>query len=156
MTKTLSQILFSLALCFFSCSPPQRQFTKDEPKLNSLVGTYKLDTLKADCLSQADKTKDVEFTLNADSTFSVKNFPIFGQLEKYQVCNGNGRWHIEQEKSWNCWGIFIIYDLVVNSQTGDTISTPVTNYFIYGDKEPYKIYVMISDPDQWYGMLLKK
>lgn len=156
MTNTLRQILLVLALGFLSCNSPQRQFTKDEPKLSCLVGIYKLDLSKADCLSETDKTKDIQITLNADSTFSVKNFPIFKEFEKYEVCNGNGEWQIERESSWNCWGIFINYKKLCNSQTGDTITTPITNYFISGDKEPYKIYVMISDPDLWYGILFKK
>jgi hypothetical protein len=156
LTKTLRQIFVFLVLVFFSCNSPQRHFTKNEPKLLSLVGTYKLDLSKADCLSEIDKAKDIQFTLNADSTFSVKNFPIFNDFEKYEICNGNGNWQIERESSWGSWGVFINYKTLLNSQTGDTISTPITNYFIYGDKEPYKIYVMIGDPDTWYGMLLKK
>ena len=157
MTKLSNFIVLLLAIGLSSCYSPYRQFADEEkPEEKNLVGSYKLDLSKADCISDADKEKNPQITLSADGTFSVANFPVFTEFEKYEMCNGKGKWNVEREESWRCWGIFINYNSLYNSQTGDSAKTFITNYFIYGKKDPFKIYVIISDPDLWYGMLFEK
>jgi len=131
-------------------------FATNKPSFNQLIGKYKMDLEKADYISDIDKAKVPEIILNADSTFSVSNFPIFVSFEKYELCNGIGKWSIEKDSSFGTWAISVLYDSLYNSQTLKTKGRLSTYYFVYENKPPYKIYNIANDPDTWAGIIYNK
>ncbi len=61
-----------------------------------------------------------------------------------------------KHSSFESWVIFVRSDSVYNSKTLKATERIGTDYFIYNNKPPYKIYVIAGDPDQWTGVLYKK
>lgn len=137
-------------------SSPYSHFASDKPKFTNLIGTYKIDSKKADYISIKDKLKNPTIILNIDSTFSVTNFPIFGSFEDYELCNGSGKWTLDKHSSFNSWTISVSYDTLYNSQTFKSKGRLGTDYFIYNNQTPYKIYDIASDPDEWAGIIYGK
>jgi hypothetical protein len=137
-------------------SSPYSHFATDKPIFNELVGSYQLDIQKADYISKKDITKHPEMTLRADSTFIVVNFPIFSTFDNYELCNGEGKWQIGKHSSFNTWTISVLYDTLNEVDTKRGKGKLGTEYFIYNNKPPYKIYDIASDPDEWTGVLYRK
>ena len=137
-------------------SSPYSNFATDKPVFSELVGSYQLDIQKADYISKKDISIQPRITLNADSTFIVTNFPIFGLSENYEMCNGHGKWTIEKGSPDGTWAISVLYDTLYDSSTKKSRVKLRTEYSVYNNKPPYKIYDVVSDPDEWAGVLYKK
>lgn len=135
-------------------SSPYSHFATKEPKFDKVVGTYHFDKEKSLALDGEDKKLSPTITLNADSTFVVTNFPV-EEMFSYELCNGKGKWRIEKDDSWNAWTIFVSYDTLINLKTNKP-KQMATDYFIYNNEPPYKIYCIAGgDPDSWEAYIFK-
>jgi hypothetical protein len=138
-------------------SSPYSHFAQDKPDFNELIGTYHLDPKNTSYLTDHDKNLKGQITLNTDSTFVISNYPIFNFFEDYDLCNGSGTWQIDQHSSFNnAWTILVRYDSLRIVETNESRQGLVTDLFIYNNESPYKLYDIVSDPDEWAKVMYEK
>gem|GEM_PF-1586621 len=135
-------------------SSPYSHFATIEPNFSKLVGTYKFDTKNSFALERDDKNLTPTIILKADSTFVVTDFPI-AESFSYELCSGKGKWKIDKSSFNGGWAILVSYDSLINLKTNQS-KNMVTDYYIYNNEPPYKIYCIAGgDPDSWEGYIFK-
>jgi len=138
-------------------SSPYSHFAQNKPDYNQLIGTYYLDPKNATYLSDHDKNLKGQIILKSDSTFSITNYPIFNDFDNYDLCNGTGKWKLEKYFSFgDPWTIAVNYDSLTIVKTNQPRQGLYTNLFIYNNKPPYKLYDIVSDPDEWAKVIYEK
>ena len=138
-------------------SSPYSHFAQNKPDYNQLIGTYYLDPKNATYLSDHDKNLKGQIILKSDSTFSITNYPIFNDIDNYDLCNGTGKWKLEKYFSFgDPWTIAVNYDSLTIVKTNQPRQGLYTNLFIYNNKPPYKLYDIVSDPDEWAKVIYEK
>jgi hypothetical protein len=153
-------------------SSPYSHFATDKPEFSEIVGEYQLDNASARYLLPDDRKLigNIKIDLRPDSKFIFENLPIFGPFDDYCIANGKGEWEIEKYSSFQPWALLMKFDPFEISGTGrrrfanrrlfESVEKRnrgfITTYFIYHNRPPYAIYVIISDPDNWEGLIFNK
>ncbi len=138
-------------------SSPYSHFAQDKPDFKELIGTYYLDPKNATYLTDHDKDLQGHITLKSDSTFTITNYPIFNDFDNYDICNGIGKWKLEKYFSFGYpWTISVHYDSLTIAKTNQSRQGLFTNLFIYNNKPPYKLYDIVSDPDEWAKVMYER
>lgn len=138
-------------------SSPYSHFAQGKPDFDELIGTYYLDPKNATYLSDHDKDLKGRIILKSDSTFLITNFRNFNDFDNYDLCNGTGKWNLEKYFSFgDPWTISVHYDSLTIVKTNLPRHGLSTNLFIYNNKPPYKLYDIVSDPDEWAKVMYER
>lgn len=138
-------------------SSPYSHFAQNRPDFNEIIGTYHIDPKNASYLTDQDKNLQGQITLHPDSTFTISNYPIFSHFDNYDLCNGTGQWKLEKYFSFGePWTISVHYDSLTIVKTNQARQGLYTNLFIYNNEPPYKLYDIVSDPDEWAKVMYEK
>jgi hypothetical protein len=142
-------------------SSPYSHFATTEPKFSDIVGEYELSDLSKKQLNFPDSiNKKTVIRFNDDSTFVLENFPEHGmgmELTDYRISNSSGKWKIESDNGH--WVIPMDIKISTDIKSNITDSSGMYNsngFNVYNNKPPYDIYIIIGDPDSWYGLTLQK
>jgi hypothetical protein len=140
-------------------SSPYSHFATIQPKLYNIAGDYKLDDITMKELKFPDSLiKKTIIRFNSDKTFEMKYFPhhVGMKLNNYNIINTRGEWEIEESQGH--WVIGMRFDSITNCLSGYKYGGyyNTNGYNIYGNKPPYKIYIIVGDPDSWLGLILHK
>ena len=142
-------------------SSPYSHFAITEPNFSDIVGEYKLSDLTKKQLHFPDSlSQKIVILFNADSTFAFENFPEHGmsmELTDYRISNLYGKWKIENDNENWVIPMNIKVSKDIKSNITDSSGIYISNGFnVYNNKPPYDIYIIIGDPDSWYGITLQK
>jgi hypothetical protein len=141
-------------------SSPYSHFTTTEPKRSDIVGEYKLSDLSKKQLNFPDSINNKTIIrFNADSSFDFQNFPECNGMEMsdYRIKNSTGKWKLENDNGH--WVIPMNYEVSTDIKSNTTDSSGMyyyNSYNVSNNKPPYDIYIIIGDPDSWYGVTLQK
>jgi len=140
-------------------SSPYSNYTTIKPDFNKIVGIYSLDkTNSSTGISETDRLKEIKIILNSDSSFSMKNIPIFGfeQYQKYELWNGKGKWRLicDNDK----WKVSVHCDTLFTSDSKSVFKDGffTKEFTIKNNESSYNLYQIIGDPDEWTGALYVK
>ena len=142
-------------------SSPYSDFTYKKPKWEDIVGEYKFSKESIKKLEYSDSlNSNFLFKLNLDSTFEMKSFPnniSETDINEHDIINVKGKWKLDEDFGFG-WMIQMTYEKPTNIKSDNK-----QNSFLYkntfklkGEKKPYKIYIIIGDPDSWEGLTLEK
>jgi hypothetical protein len=169
-------IILTIIACFFptlffglssikngvKISSPYIDFTKEKPNWIDLTGEYQLSSNSIEELNYPDSLKSkFLFKLNPDSTFVLKYFPDHSstmELQEYDIINAKGKWRLDDDFG-SSWVLPFSFEQTTNITNNNTEKTSFHNgngFRLKGEGTPYKIYVMIGDPDSWYGITLEQ
>ncbi len=115
---------------------PTRDAVVVEPTRNALAGTY---------VSLA-----ATLTLRADQTFEVTNLPSFDMEGERQSCewNGVGRWTLHRSSL----GLLLTDSSRAHGKINCSEGTQDNSFVVLGQQPPYKLYLVIGDPDSGEGL----
>jgi hypothetical protein len=131
---------------------PYGHFARHKVSDSEMTGTYKIDPNKADYINTNAVSKVTTLKLNADHACAISHFPIFGNLSNYALYSGYGHWWVSCYDSEHPCEIRILFDSLRNHPN----QTIEMYFYIYNNKQPYKLYQMISDPDEGTGVIYER
>jgi hypothetical protein len=138
-------IVASIVLVGCQYDPFTEVYTTKQPKAEDLVGLYvPSEETKAFIANEGHYSPaESSITLSADGSVSMTNIPDwwltpFGESQG-RFHSYHGRWTVQKHQDW--W--------VVGVSLDDATGTEV---FLIGEKAPYKIHIILGDPDGGRGM----
>ena len=142
-------------------SSPYSHFATNKPKFTDIVGEYKLSDITKKQLNFPDSLNNKTFIrFNNDSTFTLNNFPEYGMNEElmdYKISSSSGKWKLQNDDGH--WIISLNCNVSTDTKSNLTNNKGLYNYKgfnVYNNQPPYNIYIIVGDPDSWYGMKLEK
>lgn len=148
----------NLACGFEAYDFDQDQFTKTEPNLAKLTGTYiptekTIEALKSCKDLFGDEPTDVSISLFPDGTFEmhVSDRCLVGSFQ-FQSSNhaislpDGGTWKVESEDWW--WQIEFEFESGNTNTSNNSFDGTYLSTNISGEHPPYTIWIYIGDPNR--------
>tara|TARA_B100000745_G_C20015866_1_gene345278 strand:- start:219 stop:743 length:525 start_codon:yes stop_codon:yes gene_type:complete len=151
-------IITLLIGCNFADSNNQIDFNRviDEPKKESLIGLWEVDSFSYNFISNHYKldSKKVELKLVEDGTFIIKNYPDFeiggfGKPINNELNTVSGKWNLKKIK--DNWNLEMIFDKSQIYRNGIS-----TLFELYLKSNKLIIWNSIGDPDQGNRLMFVK
>jgi hypothetical protein len=129
-------------------------FTKQRPKNSELVGSYHAFK-KSGSPSGVTSIANITVQLNADGTAQIASIPIHDGFGEKKLCDlsASGKWLVDG--SSRAWALEVV-KLVDVKSAGNCPPNSNLPFFILGQREPYRIYLTIGDPDSDEGIEFRR
>jgi hypothetical protein len=148
-------LLTVLAGCQFD--PFTAIYTRKQPKPEDLVGTYLPDDATRTLVAKEGgySAAEISIVVSADGTLIIRNIPDwwltdFGKPQG-GFDSGEAKWAVQKRQDWWVIGVNFRSTEKFSSQQR-RVGTFGTELFLIGEKPPYKIHLIVGDPDEGRGM----
>lgn len=154
-------VLLLLILTGCQYDPYTDVYTTTQPKTNDVVGIYFPDTNTITLISKEGHYGQVSpsITLFSDGTIIITNIPdwwltSFGEPQG-GFDSGRGTWTIEKHQEW--WALGVGF---TNTENFASLTNKPeglgAEMMLVGEKPPYKIHLIVGDPDAGKGMQFER
>jgi len=145
MAVHILTLAFAVIVAGCQYDPFTAVYTTKQPKAEDLVGWYVPTEETKRFITKEGHYPSVEssIALSADGTLTITNIPDwwltpFGRPEG-KFDSRRGKWTVQKHQDW--WVIGVNLDPGFG-----------TDLFLIGEKPPYKIHLIVGDPDEGRGM----
>ena len=155
--------LFPFLLILAGCQrdPYTVVYSTKRPSTNDLIGVYTADTNTLAFIAKEGhySVASPSITLMGDGTIVITNIPdwwltSFG-APRGGFDSGLGTWTIQKLQEW--WGLSVGFpDTTQFASLSNKPSGMNTEMMLVGERPPYKIHLIVGDPDDGKGMQFEK
>jgi hypothetical protein len=148
--KAPTIFIIAVFLCFAcGCNPGAPGYTTEEPNKNDLVGTWTPDQATLEDMKKRggyDITKVTMLVIKSDGSLEIINMPDWWEApfgdSQGRMGSHSGSWSIYNDSM--CWTVAIKY------------SDRASFLNLIGNKPPYKMEIILGDPDSGHSMIFVK
>src|ERR1051325_11230519 len=151
---SMRAFLFPLLLILAGCQrdPYTEVYSMKQPSTNDVVGVYAADTNTLALIAKEGhySAASPAITLGGDGTIVITNIPdwwltSFGEPQG-GFDSGRGTWTIQKHQEW--WGLSVGFtDTTHFASLSHKPGGMRTEMMLIGEKPPYKIHLIVGDPD---------
>ena len=157
--RAMRAFVFLLMLSLAGCQrdPYTEVYSATKPATNDLVGVYTADTNTVNLIAREGHytAAPPSIALLADGTIAITNIPdwwltSFGAPHG-GFDSGRGTWTVQKHQQW--WGLSAGFpDTTQFSSLSNRPGGMSTEMMLVGQNPPYKIHLIVGDPDDGRGM----
>ena len=160
--KNLNKISIIIVIFLGGCQydPYTWEYTKKQPRQAALVGTYFPNQETVSYITQEGHypVRESSIFLAENGSCSINSIPdwwLTSGDSKSGFDSGECVWKLEKHQEW--WSVAVVFNSTAqfSSQQFRPGSYGVS-FMLLGEKPPYKIHLIVGDPDEGKGMTFEK